>query len=120
MAEVGQTIIDRATGDTVESLGSGTALTRLAGEDAESVTARAQAGDPDAVRYMAEVAGDFAIGVFNMVHLFAPQRVVIVEACPRPAISCWGPSGRCWPGATRRVLPLGWTWYGPWEATMSA
>ena len=77
MAEVGQTIIDRATGDTVESLGSGTALTRLAGEDAESVTARAQAGDPDVLCYMAAVAGDFAIGVFNMVHPFASERVVI-------------------------------------------
>jgi glucokinase len=26
---------------------------------------------------MSAVAGDFAIGVFNMVHLFAPERVVI-------------------------------------------
>lgn len=77
MAEVGHTIVDRATGDTVESLGSGTALTRLAGEDAQSVTQRAQAGDPDALRLMSAVAGDFAIGVFNMVHLFAPERVVI-------------------------------------------
>ncbi len=77
MAEIGHTIIDRATGDTVENLGSGTALTRLAGEDAASVTALAQAGDPDAVRDMAAVAEDFAVGVFNMVHLFSPERVVI-------------------------------------------
>jgi glucokinase len=77
MAEIGHTIIDRATGDTVESLGSGTTLTRLVGEDAASVTARAQAGEPDAVRDMATVAEAFAVGVLNMVHLFSPERVVI-------------------------------------------
>ena len=77
LAEVGHTIIDRASHGTVESLGSGTALERLAGEDAASVAARAAAGDLEARRQWDQVAGDFAIGVFNMVHLFSPEVVVI-------------------------------------------
>jgi glucokinase len=77
LAEIGHTIIDRATGDTVEYLGSGTALARLAGEDPGSVAARAAAGEPDAVRLFAGVAGDLAIGVFNLVHCFTPDTVVI-------------------------------------------
>jgi glucokinase len=77
LAEIGHTIIDRSTGDTVEDLGSGTALARLAGEDPGSVAARAAAGEPDAARLFAGVAGDFAIGVFNLVHSFAPDTVVI-------------------------------------------
>ena len=77
LAEVGHTIIDRATRETVESLGSGTALARLAGEDAASVEARAVAGDIDALQHFATVAGDFAIGVFNLVHCFSPEIVVI-------------------------------------------
>ena len=77
LAEVGHTIIDRATHGTVESLGSGTALARLAGEDAASVEARARGGDSDALQYFATVAGDLAIGVFNLVHLFSPEVVVV-------------------------------------------
>ena len=77
LAEIGHTIIDRSTGDTVEYLGSGTALARLAGEDPGSVASRAAAGEPDAARLFAGVAADFAIGVFNMVHLFTPDTVVI-------------------------------------------
>ena len=77
LAEVGHTIIDRETRGTVENLGSGTALARLAGEDAASVEARARDGDPDALRYFATVAGDLAIGVFNLVHCFSPEIVVV-------------------------------------------
>ena len=77
LAEVGHTIIDRATHETVEDLGSGPALARLAGEDAASVEARARDGDSDALRYFATVAGDFAIGVFNLVHCFSPEIVVV-------------------------------------------
>ncbi len=77
LAEVGHTIIDRATHGTVESLGSGTALERLAGEPAASVAARARSGDADAVRLFSSVAGDLAVGVFNLVHCFSPELVVI-------------------------------------------
>ena len=77
LAEIGHTIIDRATHGTVEDLGSGTALGRLAGEDAASVEAKARSGDTDALRQFATVAGDFAIGVFNMVHCFSPEVVVV-------------------------------------------
>ena len=77
LAEGGHMIIDRGTRETVESLGSGTALGRLAGEDARSVEARARAGDGDALRDFSRVAEDFAIGVFNMVHCFSPDMVVI-------------------------------------------
>ena len=77
LAEIGHTIIDRTSHETVETLGSGTALTRLAGEDASAVAARARAGDPDARRQFAAVAKDFAIGVFNLVHCYSPETVVI-------------------------------------------
>ncbi|MCH8150507.1 MAG: ROK family protein, partial [Planctomycetes bacterium] len=56
LAEIGHTIIDRSSSETVEDLGSGTALARLAGEDAASVAARAKAGDADALRHFARVA----------------------------------------------------------------
>lgn len=77
LAEVGHTIIDRTSRGTVEQLGSGTALSRLAGEEAASVRARAIAGDEDAQALFTNVAENFAIGVFNMVHCFSPELVVI-------------------------------------------
>ena len=77
LAEVGHTIIDRKTHGTVESLGSGTALGRIAGQDAAFVEARAKAGAADAVRIFDMVAGSLAIGVFNLVHCFSPEIVVI-------------------------------------------
>ena len=77
LAEIGHTIIDGATHGTVEGLGSGTALARLAGQDAASVGSRATAGDAGAKRHFASVAENFAIGVFNAVHCFSPQVVVI-------------------------------------------
>ena len=77
LAEIGHTIIDLANHRTVEQLGSGTALSRLAGEDAAAVEARATAGDEDAQTQFRGVAESFAIGVFNMVHCFSPELVVI-------------------------------------------
>ena len=77
LAEIGHTIIDRNTHETVEQLGSGTALSRLAGEDAAAVGARAIAGDRDAQADFASVAESFAVGVFNLVHCFSPQLVVV-------------------------------------------
>jgi glucokinase len=77
LAEAGHTIIDRSTYETVEGLGSGTALGRLAGEDPAALTARAKAGDSDALSQFASVAEALAIGVFNLVHSFSPEVVVI-------------------------------------------
>ncbi len=77
LAEVGHTIIDRATYETVDGLGSGTALGQRAGEDAASVGAKASAGDPGAQDHFSVVAADFAIGVYNAVHCFSPEVVVI-------------------------------------------
>ena len=48
LAEIGHTIIDRRSGETLETLGSGTALGRLSGDDGASVAARAVQGDPEA------------------------------------------------------------------------
>ena len=77
LAEAGHTIIDRVSGGTLESLGSGTALTRAAGEDAASVAIRAANGDADAIGHFAAAAEAFAIGVFNLVHCFSPEVAVI-------------------------------------------
>ncbi len=77
LAEAGHTIIDLSTGGTLEGMGSGTALARAAGEDAASVAARAANGDPDAVQLFERAADAFAVGVFNLVHCFSPQVVVI-------------------------------------------
>ena len=77
LAEAGHTIIDWATGGTLEALGSGTALARAAGEDAAAVAARAAAGDPVASRHFASIAEAFAVGVLNLVHCYSPEVVVI-------------------------------------------
>ena len=77
LAELGHTIIDRHAMKTVEDLGSGTALGRMAGENAASVSARAQEGDAEAAALFREAAEALAVGVFNLVHLFSPQVVVI-------------------------------------------
>lgn len=77
LAEAGHTIIERSTGGTVEELGSGTALARIAGMPGHEVTERARAGDKQALTALQEVADAFATGVFNLVHCFMPERVVI-------------------------------------------
>jgi glucokinase len=77
LAEAGHTIIDWRTGATLESLGSGTALARTAGEDAAAVAARAARGAPDALQRFTAVADALAVGVFNLVHCFSPEVVVI-------------------------------------------
>jgi len=69
--------IDRQTGTTVEELGSGSALERIAGADVPTVTRRAQAGDPEARAAFEAVAGALAVGVMNPVFLVMPGRVVI-------------------------------------------
>ena len=77
LAEAGHTIIDYRSAATLESLGSGSALARLAGEDAARVEVKAKAGDSKALAQFQEVADAFAVGVLNLVHCFMPERVVI-------------------------------------------
>lgn len=77
LAELGHTVIDRHTMETVEDLGSGTALGRLAGEDAAAVSDRAQRGDAEAAAMFRSAADALAVGVFNLVQLFSPQVVVV-------------------------------------------
>ena len=77
LAEAGHTIIERSSGGTVEELGSGTALARIGGMPGREVTEQARAGDEQALKAIQEVADAFATGVFNLVHCFMPERVVI-------------------------------------------
>ena len=77
LAEIGHTVIERSTGGTVEQLGSGTTLARVAGMPGAEVTKRALAGDRAAAAVLHAVAEAFAEGVSNMVLCFAPERVVI-------------------------------------------
>ena len=77
LAEAGHMIIERHSAGTVEQLGSGSALARLAGEDGAQVAEKARAGDSRAQAQFREVADAFAVGVLNLVHCFMPERVVI-------------------------------------------
>ncbi|MBX7111342.1 MAG: ROK family protein [Dehalococcoidia bacterium] len=77
IAEIGHTVIDWRTDDTVEGLGSGTSLARVAGMPAEVVAARAAAGDETAARQFHDAAEALAVGALNMAFLFGPERIVI-------------------------------------------
>lgn len=77
LGEIGHTVLDRATGATVEQLGSGTRLKALTGVDGAEAQRRAEAGDGHTLAAFREVAESFAIGVQAMVLSFMPERVVI-------------------------------------------
>jgi glucokinase len=88
LAEVGHTVIDRlAWRDgrpcTLEELGSGSGVARLAGEaglgtlGAREVEARARAGDPRAIGIWRGAIAACAVGVDNLVMSFYPDTVVI-------------------------------------------
>lgn len=102
LAEVGHTIIEHTTGRTVEDLGSGTALARLAGVDGATVAARAEAGDEEAQRLFRLAADAFATGVYNLAHCFMPERVVIGGGMSRAGDLLLDPVrrqlARCGPG----------------------
>ncbi len=111
--EVGHTVIDRraAVADapaTVEGLGSGTALARLAAErgiDARGpeLAAMVRDGDATARAVWDEAMEAGGIGIANLVHLFAPTVVVVgggvgrnldlVLQPVRDAIERYGPKG---------------------------
>jgi glucokinase len=87
IAEVGHSVIERAAAragrpSTLEDLGSGTALSRLAaaaGLDAigPEVVALARAGNCAAGSVWSSVVEAVAIGAANLAHLFAPDVIVI-------------------------------------------
>jgi glucokinase len=77
LMEAGHTLLNLDSRDTVETLGSGTALLRATGRPGAEVAARALAGDKTAAEAFDRVARAFAHGVFNLVHLFYPQIVVV-------------------------------------------
>jgi glucokinase len=86
-AEVGHTILDlraRQEGrpSTLEDLGSGTALGRLAAAaglppDGEKVLELVRGGDENSKRVWDGVVDAVAAGVHNLVHLFTPDVVVL-------------------------------------------
>ncbi len=85
--EVGHSVIDRirmAAGDdgTVEYLGAGTAMTRMAAERGLSASGSAladlvRAGEPTAVQIWNEAITAVAVGVVNLCWIVTPQMVVI-------------------------------------------
>lgn len=87
LAEVGHTVVDlpayrRGRPATVEDLGSGTALERAAADaglpaDGRAVVELVEAGDAAAQRLWEELVAVVAVGVRNLVLLFAPEVVVL-------------------------------------------
>lgn len=87
LAEVGHTIVDgaalvRGEPATVEALGSGTALERLAEEAGLDVhgadlVARVREGDEPTTRVLDRVIAAAAIGAVNLAHLFTPEVIVV-------------------------------------------
>ena len=77
LGEVGHTIIDRNTGQTVEQLASGIALRRSMQMDVSELADRAASGDTDATKVFNRLCHDLAIGVYNLVHCFSPELVVV-------------------------------------------
>jgi glucokinase len=87
IAEVGHNVIERAAmragqPSTLEDLGSGTALGRLAaaaglGATGPEIVALARAGNPVAGSVWSSVVEAVAIGATNLAHLFAPEVIVI-------------------------------------------
>jgi glucokinase len=87
MAEVGHTVVDgealaEGRPATVEELGSGTALDRLAKEAGLDVAGKdlvnqVRAGDDRAAKVLTRVVTAAAIGAVNLAHLFTPEVLVI-------------------------------------------
>lgn len=87
LAEAGHTVIDRAAAQrgeasTFETLGSGTALARLAADaglpaDGARIIELVHAGHHEATRVWDEVATAIATGVANLALLFSPEAIVL-------------------------------------------
>ncbi len=77
IAEIGETLVDIESGATVEDLASGTALARLAAVPGPEATRRAAQGDPAALAAFEQVGRVVGLAIYNLVQLYAPQRVVV-------------------------------------------
>ncbi len=77
LGEIGHTIIDRTTGETVEQLASGIALQKSLGLDVSQVAERAAQDDPQAKKVFDQLRRDLAIGIRNLVLCFSPELVVV-------------------------------------------
>jgi glucokinase len=87
LAEIGHTVIDRAAlaegrPATVEELGSGTALARLAAEAGLDVAGKelvdaVRAGDAAASAVLTGAVSAAAVGAVNLAHLFTPDVLVV-------------------------------------------
>ena len=73
LGEIGHTIIDRATGRTVEQLASGSAIRRSMQLDVSELAARASRGDPEAVKIFNRLCDDLAIGRLQPRPLLLPR-----------------------------------------------
>jgi glucokinase len=115
IAEVGHTIVD---GDalaegrpaTVEELGSGTALDRLAeqaGLDArgKDLVALVRGGDEAAAKVLTRVVTAAAIGAVNLAHLFTPEVVVVGGGLGRNGALVLDPIRRLLDARGPRSLP---------------
>lgn len=77
LAELGHSVLDRRTLETVEQLASGTALERLGGADGKVVVEKALAGDAAARAALDEVVDAGALGCVNLAQLFSPDVIVV-------------------------------------------
>jgi glucokinase len=112
LAEVGHSIVDRRALEsgwaTVEDLGSGTALGRLAAAagfeaDGREVERRWRAGDPAATEVWEDVITVAALAAVNLAHLFTPEVILVgggvglvgeaVLGPMRALLAEWGPAG---------------------------
>ena len=77
LAEAGHMVIDHRSGASVEDLGAGPALGRLAEMDPRVVVERCRRGDKEALADLRQTADVLAVGLLNLLYCFMPQRAVI-------------------------------------------
>ena len=122
LGEIGHTIIDRTTGETVEQLASGIALRRSMGLDVSDLAERAQPTvtlkPPGSFMSYAEI---LAIGICNLVHVLLPgtggswRRHV-----HRRRATSGTHTGHARPARAPTTLPLASVWSRPKPATTLA
>lgn len=107
ITEIGHTVIDWQTGDTVEGIASGTAVAAAAGIPAKEVAARAAAGDAEAQAHFRRAADALAVGVLNLAFLFGPERIVIGGGMAEAGDLLLGPVRERFAAETSPLLGIG-------------